>query len=73
MNDPLIMDPRYRRAAYRCMWLGAAFALICAALAAFSWAGLMGQRKDAPMLVLMAVGGVVLFIFTRLVIRFVRA
>jgi predicted alpha/beta hydrolase len=66
-------DPRYRRAAYRGMWFAALFTLVCGALAAFSWAGVMGQQQDAPMLLLMGLGGVVLFIFTRLVIRFVRA
>jgi hypothetical protein len=73
MDDPLEIDPRYRKAAARGMWFAAAFAVICAALAAFSWAGLMGKRQDVPMLLVMALAGVALFIFGRLVIRFFRA
>jgi hypothetical protein len=72
MDDPLEIDPRYRKAATRGMWFAAAFTVICAALAALSWAGVMGQRQDAPMLLVMAVGGIVLFIFGRVVIHFFR-
>jgi len=72
MEDPLEIDPRYPKAATRGMWFSAAFALICAALAAFSLAGVIGQRQDALMLLVMALGGVALFIFGRLVIRFFR-
>ena len=53
------------------MWFAAAFALVCAALAALARTGVIGQQRDAPVLLLMAVGGVVLLVFSRLVIRFV--
>ena len=73
MDDPLATDPRYRRAVYRAMWFAAVSAFAYAALAAFSWAGLMGKEQDAPTLLLMALGGSLLFIFTRVIIRIFRA
>ena len=72
MNDPLEIDPRYRKAAYRGIWFGAGFALVCVALATLSWTGVMGKPEDAPMLFGMAFGGAALFVFGRLIIRFLR-
>ena len=69
MNDPLEIDAPYRRATFRAMSFAAAFALVCGILAALSWAGIIGKSQDAQMLLLMALGGIVLFIIIRLVIR----
>jgi hypothetical protein len=52
------------------MWFAAAFAMVFAALAALSWAGAIGKPQDASQLLVMALGGVVLFIFSRIIIRF---
>lgn len=71
MNDPLQIDAPYRRATFRAMWFAAAFAFVCAVLAALSWAGIIGKSQDVPMLLLMALGGIVIFILIRLVIRLV--
>jgi hypothetical protein len=71
MDDPMTEDQRYCRAAYRGMWFGAAFALVCAALAALSWGRVIGEQREAPLLLLMTLVGVVLLILIRLVIHFV--
>jgi cytochrome c biogenesis protein CcdA len=70
VDDPVEIDARYRRAAFRGMWFAAAFAMVFAALAALSWAGAIGKPQDASQLLVMALGGVVLFIFSRIIIRF---
>ena len=70
MNDPFEIGGSYRRAAILGMWFAAAFAVVCAALAALSSFGFVGESQDAPMLLLIALGGAVLFISMRLIIRF---
>ena len=70
MDDPVDIDARYRRAAFGAMWFAAAFAMVLAALAALSWAGAIGKPEDASQLLVMALGGVVIFILSRLSILF---
>ncbi|HEY0312214.1 MAG TPA: hypothetical protein VGC56_06930 [Allosphingosinicella sp.] len=69
MDDPLKIDPGYRRAALRGMWSAGAFAIVLAALAGLIWMGAIGQRDDAPMVLLMAAGSAALFIVMRFFIR----
>jgi len=59
MHDRMEINPRYRRAALYGMWFAAAFGAFFTTLAAFSWAGRIGEPGDAPMLLGMAVGGLV--------------
>jgi hypothetical protein len=53
------------------MWLAGVLALVCLALAAFSWAGVIGKPQDVPILLLLALVGVVLFIFMRFILLFI--
>lgn len=69
MNGPLKLDPRYGKAACRGMWFAAVFAFICIVLAALSWAGTTGKPEHAPILLVMALVGVVLFILSRFIVR----
>lgn len=69
------MTPRdiapYRRAAVRAKWFAAAFAVVCAIFAVLTWAGEVGDAKAAPILGLMALGGVVVFLGNWCLIRFI--
>lgn len=47
------------------MWFSGAFAIVLAALAGLIWMSAIGQRDDAPMVLLMAVCGAALFIVMR--------
>jgi hypothetical protein len=69
MTGPLEIGGSYRRAAILGMWFAAAFAVVFAVIAALSWLGFVGKPEDASMALLMALGGAVLFISMRLIIR----
>ena len=72
MDGPLKIDPRYRKAAIRGIRFGLVFALVCVGLSVLSWAGVISNAADASLLLGMALCGAAVFIFGRLLIRFLR-
>jgi hypothetical protein len=62
-------DPRYKNAAVRGMWFAAAFAVVCASLAVASRIGWVGNRGDTLLLGMMSLGGLLVFVLSRIIIR----
>jgi hypothetical protein len=58
-----------RDATWRGTWFAAAMAVLLAVLALLSWAGVILDRRDAPQLVLMALGSAALFVIGRVFLR----
>jgi hypothetical protein len=70
--DPLKLDARYRSAALREAWFGAAFAVVCTILAILSALGLMDGPDYNSMLVAMTLIGIAVFLSGIAIIRWTR-
>ena len=60
VDDPLALEPRFRRAAFSALWFAAVFCVVCGALAIAAAVGFFGNSEDALLLGAMALAGAIL-------------